>query len=215
MRRWARSRSESARCSKSSRRCSRSQGLAPRRADDCARARARSSTCTASFSPGRPRASGSSMSAIGYRRCWRSPTASRCSATGRARARIDAAEISENGLVALMIGRPLQLAFPERERRRPVRGAAGRRRASRPRFGPLDLTLPKGEIVGLAGAEGNGQLELLRCLGGVDRATGTVAVSVRRSISRLPTQPSRPDRAAQRRPDPANRCSPCSACGAT
>ena len=94
---------------------------------------------------------------------------------GQGQGTYDAAEISENGLVALMIGRPLQLAFPERSddgRSEALLDVAG---LHGPRFGPVDLTLLKGEIVGLAGAEGNGQLELLRCLGGVDRATGAVS----------------------------------------
>jgi ribose transport system ATP-binding protein len=87
-----------------------------------------------------------------------------------------AAEMSEEQLVALMIGRPLQLAFPERERRggNPevllrVSGLQGER------FGPIDLEIEKGEILGLAGAEGNGQTRLLRALAGVEKASGTVS----------------------------------------
>ena len=93
---------------------------------------------------------------------------------GQGQGTYDAAQISENGLVALMIGRPLQLAFPERseggrsEALLDVPDFTGQVRAGRPH-------LRKGEIVGLAGAEGNGQLELLRCLGGVDRASGAVS----------------------------------------
>ena len=49
-----------------------------------------------------------------------------------------------------------------------VSGLAGRR------FGPVDLTLRPGEILGIAGAEGNGQDDFLRCLAGVDRASGTI-----------------------------------------
>ncbi len=86
-----------------------------------------------------------------------------------------AAEMSEETLVSLMIGRPMELAFPDRA------GAATERdvllrvsQFSAPRFGPLDLTLRKGEILGLAGAEGNGQHELLRSLAGVERAAGSV-----------------------------------------
>ena len=93
---------------------------------------------------------------------------------GQPQGTYDAARMSENDLVALMIGRPLQLAFPPRsesgrtEALLDVAGFHGNR------FGPIDFTLRKGEIVGLAGAEGNGQLELLRSLGGVDRAGGAV-----------------------------------------
>jgi ribose transport system permease protein/ribose transport system ATP-binding protein len=87
----------------------------------------------------------------------------------------DAAGMTEEGLVAHMIGRPLQLAFPDREGdgREPealldVSGLRGER------FGPVDLKVEKGEILGLAGAEGNGQVQFLRALAGVERAAGSV-----------------------------------------
>jgi ribose transport system ATP-binding protein len=87
----------------------------------------------------------------------------------------DAAGMSEEALVALMIGRPLQQAFPDRDS---DRGAgevclelAGLRGD---RFGPIDLRVHKGEILGIAGAEGNGQVQLLRSVAGVDHSTGTV-----------------------------------------
>jgi ribose transport system ATP-binding protein len=81
--------------------------------------------------------------------------------------------MSEEALVALMIGRPLQLAFPERD-------ATGRRAETLldvsglrgERFGPIDLEVGRGEIVGIAGAEGNGQAQFLRALAGVERSTG-------------------------------------------
>jgi ribose transport system ATP-binding protein len=85
----------------------------------------------------------------------------------------DAAGMSEEALVALMIGRPLELAFPERSRdgRSPevvlrVSGLQGER------FGPIDLEVSRGEIVGIAGAEGNGQVQFLRALAGVERPLG-------------------------------------------
>jgi ribose transport system ATP-binding protein len=85
----------------------------------------------------------------------------------------DAAGMTEEALVAHMIGRPLQLAFPDRDAdgRVPevlleVSGLRG------DRFGPVDLKLEKGEILGLAGAEGNGQVQFLRALAGVERPSG-------------------------------------------
>jgi ribose transport system ATP-binding protein len=82
----------------------------------------------------------------------------------------EAAGMTEEALVAHMIGRPLQLAFPDRdgEGRAPevlldVSGLQG------DRFGPVDLKVEKGEILGLAGAEGNGQVQFLRALAGVER----------------------------------------------
>jgi len=83
----------------------------------------------------------------------------------------EAAAMSEESLVALMIGRPLQLAFPEREagekEREVVLVVSG---LQGERFGPIDLEVAKGEILGMAGAEGNGQLPFLRALAGVERA---------------------------------------------
>ena len=88
----------------------------------------------------------------------------------------DAAGMTEDALVAHMIGRPLQLAFPDRgaEGRVPevlleVAGLRG------DRFGPVDLKVERGEIVGLAGAEGNGQVQFLRALAGVERPTGVAS----------------------------------------
>jgi ribose transport system ATP-binding protein len=88
----------------------------------------------------------------------------------------DAAEMSEESLVALMIGRPLELAFPEAQTNgRPpevlldVSGLRGER------FGPIDLKVEKGEILGIAGAEGNGQVQFLRALAGVERALGSAS----------------------------------------
>jgi ribose transport system ATP-binding protein len=85
----------------------------------------------------------------------------------------EAAGMTEETLVAHMIGRPLQLAFPERsaEGRVPevlldISGLHG------DRFGPVDLKVEKGEILGLAGAEGNGQIQFLRALAGVERSAG-------------------------------------------
>lgn len=41
----------------------------------------------------------------------------------------------------------------------------------------IDLTLRRGEILGIAGVAGNGQSELLRVLGGYERATGRVVMN--------------------------------------
>ena len=88
----------------------------------------------------------------------------------------EAAGMSEEELVALMIGRPLELAFPDRsdDGRRSevalrVSGLKGER------FGPIDLEVTEGEIVGIAGAEGNGQVPFLRALAGVERPTGSAS----------------------------------------
>jgi ABC-type sugar transport system ATPase subunit len=93
---------------------------------------------------------------------------------GVAQGTFDAAGMSENALVTLMIGRPLQLAFPDRDTDRgpseiclEISGLEG------DRFGPIDLAVHKGEILGIAGAEGNGQVQFLRALAGAEHSTGT------------------------------------------
>src|SRR5439155_551193 len=88
----------------------------------------------------------------------------------------DSAAMSEESLVALMIGRPLQLAFPERdETARPADVLLAVSGLQGDRFGPIDLEVKKGEILGLAGAEGNGQVQFLRALAGVERPSGTAS----------------------------------------
>ena len=99
----------------------------------------------------------------------------------------DAASMSEEGLVALMIGRPLQLAFPARhEPAGPREVALAVSGLHGDRFGPIDLEVARGEILGLAGAEGNGQLQFLRALAGVERAAGTVTCDGRALDSMSP-----------------------------
>ncbi len=99
----------------------------------------------------------------------------------------DAAGMSEEDLVSLMIGRPFQAAFPHHEgngaRGEVLLRVSGLRGE---RFGPVDLELHRGEILGVAGAEGNGQGEFLRCLAGVDRGTGSVQCNGRKVDLRSP-----------------------------
>ena len=103
-----------------------------------------------------------------------------------------AESVSEEKLVALMIGRPLEVAFPDRptpdedaEVLLSVSGLRGER------FGPIDLAVRKGEIVGLAGAEGNGQVQFLRALAGIERAAGSSSCDGRELDTRTPLGPLR------------------------
>jgi ribose transport system ATP-binding protein len=86
---------------------------------------------------------------------------------GRARGTFDAGEVAERELVDLIVGRAFEAAFPppaEHGAKRPdvlvVDGLQGQS------FGPVSFTLGAGEIVGVAGAEGNGQPQLFDCLAG-------------------------------------------------
>jgi len=86
---------------------------------------------------------------------------------GRSQGTYNASDMTEADLVSLMIGRPFHSAFPapsnnasDMESVLMITGFQG------PLFGPINLTVHRGEIIGLAGAEGNGQGEFFKCLSG-------------------------------------------------
>jgi ribose transport system ATP-binding protein len=83
--------------------------------------------------------------------------------------------IDQAGLVEAMAGRSVNVEFPEGAARvgEPIlaaRGLAGEG------YGPLDLQLRRGEILGIAGADGNGQLQLLGGLAAIADPKGDLAV---------------------------------------
>lgn len=77
-------------------------------------------------------------------------------------------DLDERSLVNLMVGRPIERLFPERHARTQG-GTMLQGHGLRPEPGcpAVDITVAKGEIVGLAGLEGQGQREILRALAGV------------------------------------------------
>lgn len=86
---------------------------------------------------------------------------------GRYQGTFDARTTTEAELVERIVGRPFEAAFPSA--RAPttempevlvVDGLQGQS------FGPVNFTLRAGEVVGIAGAEGNGQPQLFDCLAG-------------------------------------------------
>ncbi len=86
---------------------------------------------------------------------------------GRKQGTFDADAITEAALVELIVGRPFEAAFPPPapEADEPsdvliVDGLQGQA------FGPVSFALQSGEIVGVAGAEGNGQAQLFDTLAG-------------------------------------------------
>ena len=104
----------------------------------------------------------------------------------------EAASVTEDELVVLMIGRPLTVAFPERHETSDhaevvltVTGLQGER------FGPVDLVVRKGEILGIAGAEGNGQVPFLRALAGAEPAIGSASCDGAKLDTRSPAGPLR------------------------
>jgi ABC-type sugar transport system ATPase subunit/ribose/xylose/arabinose/galactoside ABC-type transport system permease subunit len=88
----------------------------------------------------------------------------------------DASAVTSAELVELMAGTKVDLEFPDRladvDSGEPVMQVSA---LAGPGFGPVDLELRAGQIVGIAGADGNGQMALLRALAALDGGTsGTV-----------------------------------------
>jgi len=86
---------------------------------------------------------------------------------GRYQGTFDAGTTTEHEFVEKIVGRPFEAAFPEAKHRGGdssevlvVDGLQGQS------FGPVTFTLETGEIVGVAGAEGNGQTQLFDTLAG-------------------------------------------------
>jgi ribose transport system ATP-binding protein len=80
-------------------------------------------------------------------------------------------------IVAMMVGVRTDLAFPPKGARtgsEPV--VLETKNFRRAGFGPVDLTVRRGEIVGIAGAEGNGQNDLVRTLVGLRRGRGELRI---------------------------------------
>jgi ribose transport system ATP-binding protein len=107
---------------------------------------------------------------------------------GRNRGTFDAKATTEAELVELIVGRPFEAAFPppapEVDQRREVLVVDGLQGQS---FGPVSFTLDAGEIVGIAGAEGNGQPQLFDCLAGRQPPKAGRVVSDGKELSLIST----------------------------
>src|SRR5437764_1264507 len=100
---------------------------------------------------------------------------------GETRGTMSAADVSEEEILRLIVSRPVDQVFPDKkaggQAAAPLLAVAALRGA---RFHDVDLELRAGEIVGLAGVEGNGQREFLRALAGLLPARGSVTLQGRR-----------------------------------
>jgi ribose transport system ATP-binding protein len=96
-------------------------------------------------------------------------------------------ELDESQIVNLIVGRTLASTFPDK----PPQSTAAPvvlqvEQLSGAGFSDVTLALRQGEVVGLAGIEGNGQRELLRALAGLNRSRGAVDVGGVRISTRTP-----------------------------
>lgn len=106
---------------------------------------------------------------------------------GRVRGTHPVGEVDEAKIVNLIVGRSLDSTFPDKPKEDPsastvlnVEGLSG------VGFNDVSLAVRQGEIIGLAGIEGNGQRELLRAIAGLSRSSGRVEISGHRVSTRSP-----------------------------
>lgn len=92
----------------------------------------------------------------------------------------DASTVTPQKLVEVMAGTRVDLEFPDRTPDSHGDVLLSASQLAAPGFGPLDLELRAGQIIGVAGADGNGQLQLLQALAGLGDNRGTVEVGGRR-----------------------------------
>jgi ribose transport system ATP-binding protein len=95
---------------------------------------------------------------------------------GEVRGTMQASAASEDEVLRLIVGRPVNQVFPEKGGSSPEQPALAVRGLSGPGFHDVGLEVRPGEIVGLAGVEGNGQREFLRALAGLVPATGELTL---------------------------------------
>jgi len=97
---------------------------------------------------------------------------------GEVRGTRQASELTEAEIVSLIAGRSVESTFPDKDTRQAeeapvlaVRGLSGEG------FDDVSLKIAAGEVVGLAGIEGNGQRQFIRALAGVEPSRGTVELN--------------------------------------
>jgi ribose transport system ATP-binding protein len=96
---------------------------------------------------------------------------------GQGQGTYDASNLSEQQIVELIVGGALDREFPPKSKARRaevVLDVVGLRGAG---FSDVSLQVKKGEIVGLAGIDGNGQREFMRALAGLNKSKGSVTVN--------------------------------------
>ena len=98
---------------------------------------------------------------------------------GETRGTLAASEYSEAEVLRLIIGRAVDQVFPAKRQGGESEPLLVAENLSGSRFRNVDLKVAAGEIVGLAGVEGNGQREFLRALAGLLPAQGAVRLGGR------------------------------------
>jgi ribose transport system ATP-binding protein len=96
---------------------------------------------------------------------------------GRFHGTFDAAGVSEEEILALIIGRSVEWVFPEKTTRvAEAKPLLTVRNARSELLQGVDLQVSPGEVVGLAGVEGNGQQDFIRAVAGLTAVSGEIVV---------------------------------------
>jgi len=99
---------------------------------------------------------------------------------GRTRGTFLCKDVTEEQIIELVVGRALETVFPPKgsetgsigeDEQLVVSGLSG------PGFHDVSFTVRAGEVVGLAGVQGNGQSEIIRALAGLEKVSGEVSVN--------------------------------------
>jgi ribose transport system ATP-binding protein len=91
----------------------------------------------------------------------------------------EASRLCEQDIVELIVGGELNRDFPRKPESSAAPVSLQVKSFSGKGFDDLNLSVRQGEIVGLAGIDGNGQREFIRALAGINRSKGKVVVDGR------------------------------------
>jgi ribose transport system ATP-binding protein len=97
------------------------------------------------------------------------------------------ADLSEDKIVSLIVGEDLDRTFPPKTMT-PGKRVLQLADFSGPGFDSVNLEIRSGEIVGLAGIDGNGQRELMRALAGLVQSNGTVKIGGKAAVLHHPSK---------------------------
>jgi ribose transport system ATP-binding protein len=96
---------------------------------------------------------------------------------GEGRGTYSVADTSDQQILSLIVGRALSSEFPIKHVGAVLAPVLVTSELSGDSFHNIDLKVPAGEILGIAGIIGNGQSQLLRAMGGLDRSSGSIVVN--------------------------------------
>jgi ribose transport system ATP-binding protein len=96
---------------------------------------------------------------------------------GEGRGTFAVTDTTDQQILGLIVGRALASEFPGKHAGATLAPALVTRGLTGDGFFNVNLEVPAGEILGIAGIIGNGQSQLLRALGGLNRAAGDIVVN--------------------------------------